>query len=132
MAAATTPVSTQLLEREGSLERLQAAVDATEAGSGRIVLVAGEAGVGKTALLRAFVERVRGSSRVLQGSCDALFTPRPLGPFLQMGEDVAPLRATLARDGRPHDVVTALLGDLTAGWPTIVVLEDVHCLSHGW
>jgi predicted ATPase len=51
-----------------------------KAGCGRFVLVAGEAGVGKTSLVRAFCDTIR-SGRVLEGACDPLFAPRPLGPF---------------------------------------------------
>ena len=53
---------------------------------GRLVLVGGEAGVGKTALVRLFCEEHGGSARILSSACDALFTPRPLGPLLDVAE----------------------------------------------
>src|SRR5262249_1866784 len=71
-----------LLERESALEHLTQVVADAAAGVGSLVLVEGETGVGKTALLRRFVERLSGEARTLWGSCDPLFTPRPLGPFL--------------------------------------------------
>jgi DNA-binding CsgD family transcriptional regulator len=84
---------------------------------GRLVLLAGEAGAGKTALVREFCSRVNGR-RVLWGGCDALVTPRPLGPFL----DIAPATSP---DALPHEVLVSLLDDL-GGRPAIVVLEDLH------
>ena len=63
-----------LLERDEPIARLHAARSA----GGRLVLVGGEAGVGKTSLVRAFAAT---EGRVLFGSCDNLTTPTPLGPF---------------------------------------------------
>jgi predicted ATPase len=60
-----------LLEREAFFDRLAGP-------AGRLLLVGGEAGVGKTSLLREYVEPCAG--RVLWGACDPLQTPRPLGP----------------------------------------------------
>jgi MoxR-like ATPase len=48
------------------------------------VVVGGEAGVGKTALLRRFCDAH--ATRVLWGACEPLRTPRPLGPFLDVAE----------------------------------------------
>src|SRR3990170_4321333 len=115
-----------LLERERSLERLWAALADAESGSGRLVLVGGEAGVGKTALVSWFCDERRGSTRILWGTCDALFTPRPLGPFLDVAETVGGrLEDILEGDARPHDVSVAVMDELTAR-PAILVLEDVH------
>ena len=44
-----------LLEREAALEELDAALDAAARGEGRVALVSGEAGIGKTALIEQFV-----------------------------------------------------------------------------
>ena len=79
-------VPTQLLERVDALALLEESLAAVKSGaSGRLVLVAGEAGVGKTALLRRFREEQR-ALRILWGSCDPLFMPRPLGPLLDIAE----------------------------------------------
>ena len=72
----------ELLERDAALTQLAAMLEAATAGEGGLVLVSGEAGIGKTALLRHFARQQRASVRVLWGACDALFTPRPLGPTL--------------------------------------------------
>src|SRR5579862_2300753 len=75
----------RLLERSGQLSALREALAAVvSSGRGRIVLVAGEAGIGKTALLRRFRTALGGSARVLWAGCDPLFTPRPLGPVLDL------------------------------------------------
>ena len=60
---------------------LAAALDGAAAGRGSVVLIFGEAGIGKTSLVRAFVRQAPGRARVLQGACDDLITPRTLGPL---------------------------------------------------
>jgi predicted ATPase len=119
--------SAGLLERSGQLSALGGALAAVAAsGPGRIVLVAGEAGVGKTALLRRFCAGVNGSARVLWAGCDPLFTPRPLGPVADLAGVLGGAVAACAGDGaRPYDVALALLRELEAG-PSVLVLEDVH------
>jgi DNA-binding CsgD family transcriptional regulator len=115
-----------LLEREGQLDALCALEAAAERGAGRFVLVSAEAGGGKTALVQAF--RVARSSdvRFLLGACDALFTPRPLGPFVDIGNDTGGDLAALAgRGARPHDIVHALFAELGRR-RSVLVLEDLH------
>src|SRR5260370_37485807 len=88
-----------LLERSEYLNSMGEALAAVAAsGEGRIVLVAGEAGIGKTALLRRFCAGVDGSARVLWGRCDPLFTPRPLGAVVDLAETVGGEVAACARD----------------------------------
>jgi DNA-binding CsgD family transcriptional regulator/tetratricopeptide (TPR) repeat protein len=115
-----------LLERSVQLSSLGGALAAAASGPGRIVLVAGEAGIGKTALLRRFRADIDGSARVLWAGCDPLFTPRPLGPVLELAGVLGGEVAARAADGaRPYDVAAALLRELEAG-PSVMVLEDVH------
>jgi DNA-binding CsgD family transcriptional regulator/tetratricopeptide (TPR) repeat protein len=90
------------------------------------MLIGGEAGVGKTALLRAFCDD-RGDVRLLWGACDALFTPRPLGPLLDIAETThGQLEELVKGAARPHEVASALMDELRTRSPTILVLEDVH------
>src|SRR6266545_2388571 len=104
----------ELLERADALEELAATLAAvTAARTGRLVFVGGEAGVGKTTLLRRFAADVQHTVRVLWGACDALFTPRPLGPLLDVaGMTGGELEDLVAGEAHPHDVVAALVREL--------------------
>lgn len=53
----------RLLERDGALATLDDALDAARRGAGRVVFVAGEPGIGKTALLRSCADGARRPSR---------------------------------------------------------------------
>jgi DNA-binding CsgD family transcriptional regulator/tetratricopeptide (TPR) repeat protein len=132
--------SCELLERAESLDLLNSLVAQACQGTGRLVLVSGEAGAGKTALLRRLAAGCDGSVRVLWGACDPLFTPRPLGPFVDLAEQLPGEFAELARqEARPHQMAQALLRGLSdmgsaggtggtggTGRPAVVVLEDLH------
>ncbi len=121
MAVATTDAGV-LVERDAELARLHEAFAAAEDGQGQLVLVAGEAGIGKTSLVRRFCGELPSHAPVLWGSCDPLATPRPLGPFLEIAE--ADPRLGLRPDSPPHEVASVLL-ELSRE-PLVVVVEDVH------
>jgi DNA-binding CsgD family transcriptional regulator len=125
---ASWPDSRLLLERSDCLSTLDAALTAVVSrGRGRLVLVNGEAGGGKTALVRRFCGELGGSVRVLWGNCDALFTPRPLGPLFDVAEATGgELEDLVASGARAHEVVAALARELGRRSPTVMVLEDVH------
>jgi ATP/maltotriose-dependent transcriptional regulator MalT len=118
----------ELLERETELAVFETAFAATARGEGRVLLVSGEAGLGKTTLVRALVDRVADRARVLLGACDDLLTPRTLGPFrdLRLGES-SPLRRAL-EDGADRDAVFgAVLEECRDPLrPTVLVVEDAH------
>jgi DNA-binding CsgD family transcriptional regulator len=134
MATALSSVdrSASLLEREGALAALSGwLAEVSGGGEGRLVFVSGEAGVGKTLLLRCFCAEA-GAARVLLGSCDPLFTPRPLGPLLDLAQATGGELAELVqREARPHEVAAALLRELATRVPTVVVIEDVHWADEG-
>ena len=108
-----------------TLGRLLASVrsDAT----GLLVWVGGEAGAGKTALLRRFCQLQDEHARILWGRCEPLRTPRPLGPFVDVAETAGGELADLvAASARPHQVARAMLEELRRGRLTVLVLEDLH------
>ncbi|MBP1886164.1 ATP-binding protein [Sinorhizobium mexicanum] len=117
-----------LLDREGPLEALLSAVRNAAAGRGSAVLLEGEAGIGKTALLREFAEHVDKGHRVLWGWCEALFTPCPLGPLQDMRELLDPrVAALLDQTAPPERLFPALLNVLQhAGDAIVLIFEDVH------
>ena len=127
--AVTPERPSELLERSRQLSALDDALAVAQTASrGRFVLVGGEAGVGKTALLRRFCEERPPSVRILWGNCDALFTPRPLGPLLEVAELTGGELADVISNGaKAHEIATALLHELGAHAPTVLVLEDLHC-----
>jgi DNA-binding CsgD family transcriptional regulator len=125
--------SVELLERSHELSALGDSLAAVNDGShGRLMLVAGEAGIGKTALVQRFCEEQAESARILWGACDPLFTPRPLGPLVDIAESSGgELEHLVANGARPHEVVAALIQELGLRTPTIAVLEDLHWADEG-
>src|SRR4029453_15160748 len=117
-----------LLERESALETLGGWFAEARAGGGRLVVVSGEAGVGKTALVSEFAVRHRPAARVLWGVCDPLTTPRPLGPLADVAPAVGGRLDQLLRDEAPRQVLFGALLDRLrdSRVATILVIEDVH------
>src|SRR5215213_10124813 len=117
-----------LLERDQHLDHLAELLHLAAAGQGRLVLVGGEAGVGKTTLTDEFCRRVAESVAVLRTSCDALSTPGPLGPV----RDLAPaLGLQIDPHSHDNDARDRLFREVLAAFasrpaPTVVVAEDAH------
>lgn len=114
-----------LLERGSFLAALDGYLGDAVAGSGRIVLVGGEAGIGKTSLLRAF-QSSRPDLPWLTSACDGSFTPQPLGPLFEIAHQLGgPLLAAVASADR-RAVFAAFLDEIDRRAPVVVVVEDVH------
>lgn len=115
-----------LLERVDELTQLGAAARAAADGRGVVALVHGEAGIGKTAVVQALPSRLPAGTRLLVGWCDALSTPRTLGPLkdvaAQLGSGVMAALAAGERDA----VMAALRDALGQGPVTALVVEDAH------
>jgi DNA-binding CsgD family transcriptional regulator/tetratricopeptide (TPR) repeat protein len=115
----------ELLEREQCLGDLAAWLATTVQHGGCTVLVAGDAGIGKTALLQEFARRQSGV-RILWGACDALLTPRPLAPLHDIARQThGRLLAAMGSAARPDVIFTAVLDELEHT-EALVVFEDVH------
>ena len=118
-----------LWERDGALAGLDAELRRSVAG-GRVALVAGEAGIGKSALVTEFARRVSPQARVLWGACDQLVTPRALGPLHDIGRATGGVLAKrLSAGAAPEQVYAAFLDELTdreQRHRPVVVVEDAH------
>ncbi|MGS0684927.1 ATP-binding protein [Nakamurella sp. GG22] len=116
-------MTTHLLERDGELERLRRAFKAAADGQGAGIAVSGESGAGKSTLIAAALDGLHGF-RVLRGQCEPLQTPRPLGPFRELG--LPGVDAVVgADDARPAEVGERLYLELGSE-PTALVVEDLH------
>lgn len=117
----------ELLEREHCLELLGQWFDGAVHRAGVIALVSGEAGIGKSALIGAWLSRQRTAKRLLHGACDALFTPRPLGPLHDIARQLeGQVLEKLSHASGREALFSAVLEDLKASPATLMVVEDVH------
>ena len=113
------------------LRELEQALDAVRAGRGATVLVAGDAGIGKTRLASELARRARQSGfEVLIGrSIDLVGTELPYQPFVDalrpLGEPRQLDRST-GSQRRVFEDTLALLTDRAAHTPVLLVLEDLH------
>jgi DNA-binding CsgD family transcriptional regulator/tetratricopeptide (TPR) repeat protein len=117
----------ELVERESALAELAGLARRAQAGEGGLALVAGEAGVGKTALLERLARDLP-DARWSWGACDGLFTPRPLGPLFDVAAQLGgPLEELCRAGARRDELFSALLRQVSEpGVLDVVVIEDVH------
>src|SRR6478735_6486442 len=76
----TYAIPVPLVERDDLLASLDGLLDAIDGGDGRVVLIPGEAGVGKTTFVDAWLRRHADRVRLRRGTCDGSATPAPLAP----------------------------------------------------
>jgi predicted ATPase len=116
----------ELLERESNLASLMRYAAEARTQLGRLVLLAGEAGVGKTALLEALKERLPEATWAW-GSCDGLFTPRPLSPLHDIARGLGhELKAACDRNASREDLFDAFVNALRAE-PDLAVASSRTC-----
>jgi DNA-binding CsgD family transcriptional regulator/tetratricopeptide (TPR) repeat protein len=123
----TASVAIELLERDAEMVMLEEALAKARSGQGRLVLVSGEAGIGKSALVRSFCAGISNSSSVLFGACDGLWTPRPLGPFADIAAVVGGRLDRIVTAQEPaQSVYAAMVDELRSHEDAVLVIEDVH------
>jgi DNA-binding CsgD family transcriptional regulator len=115
-----------LLERDGALSELETGIRAALGGEGRLALVSGEAGIGKTSLVEHLAATRPPGLDVVWGACDPLFTPRPLGPVRDIAEQVPGELATLLTSGADRTAVFNAVLALLRARPVLAIVEDVH------
>src|SRR5215471_21720426 len=112
-----------LVEREGFLASVERLLDEALGGSGRLVFLGGEAGVGKTALAAALAEAASGPV-VRRGCCDNITTAEALGPILDALPELS-VAADLAA-GLSMLRLSQQVRGMLAESPMLLLLEDVH------
>ncbi|WP_405060079.1 AAA family ATPase [Kribbella sp. NBC_01505] len=118
-----------LVERAAALDTLAEAVAAVRDGGGAGVVLSGEAGIGKSSLVRSFLSRLGEDTTAFVGLCDDLSTAKPLGPFRDAfrGTGIAEVLTSAG----PHEVFTAVVDELSRAEKSVLVLEDVHWADDG-
>ena len=120
----------RLLERDGDLAALAAHWERARAGRGGLAVIAGEAGAGKSSLLQAFTDEQVEGGPVLWGACDPLSLPRPLGPLLDVADQLELPRSVLTEARQSHEIFTAVFERLAAR-PAVFVVDDLHWADQG-
>ncbi|HEY6133868.1 MAG TPA: AAA family ATPase [Rubrivivax sp.] len=122
----------ELVERENEVRVLQECLRDAARGSGRMVLLGGEAGIGKTSLLQTLADQ-RDEAILWWGACDALQTPHPLAPLHDIARSSnVSFRALMSADTDRAVLFEAVLGELqNSRRPIVAVIEDVHWADEG-
>ncbi len=118
-----------LTEREDFLATLNARFKSAAAGEGHCVYVGGEAGIGKTSLVREFCRDKNSNCKIYYGTCDALFTPRPLAAVYDIAWQITPgvLQASATGIEDRAGLFARLFNALSSEKETtIIVFEDIH------
>jgi predicted ATPase len=117
-----------LLERQEQLETLNRCFQEARAASGKLILIAGEAGLGKSSLVERFVSEHRRDARTLWGACDGLATPRALAPVHEIAAQTSLVGGGVTHDDKSRDwLFRVVLEDLARPERVcLVVLEDLH------
>ena len=115
-----------LLERDGELEMLERVAHGAVTGRGGLVLVSGEAGIGKTSLVRALRGRVADRLTVLIGACELLSVPVPLAPWRELVEAAGGPNLARQSSGDRLRLARVVLDALGRRSPLLAVIEDAH------
>jgi DNA-binding SARP family transcriptional activator len=123
-----------IVGRERELEELSAALEDASAGRGRLFLISGESGVGKTRFADEVAARAKdGGARVLWGRCSKRGGAPAYWPWTQalksLGEELPDFAAEAdeVAQFRVFVDVAAALKLASAVQPALLVLDDLHC-----
>jgi ATP/maltotriose-dependent transcriptional regulator MalT len=126
----------RLVGRQTELSSLVSALDDARDGKSRLLLVGGEAGVGKTRLIEELVLRADDAKALIGGCVDLGDDALPFAPFAAALRE--PMRAAgvddlveLAAGGsddrrRLYEGVADLLEQISIEQPVVLVVEDLH------
>jgi len=143
---ASMPAPSPLVGRDREFDILRRQLDAALAGHGSIVLISGEAGIGKTALAETLCqEAADGRALVLVGRCYDLTETPPYGPWVELfgryrPANGPPLPAAFAERGmvgavgsqsllfqQVQDFLVTLATSRPKGTrPVLLLLDDLH------
>ena len=117
----------KLLEREQFISVLSELFQNAKNDHGSMVSISGEAGIGKSSLVECFIEKYENDAKVLWGTCDDLFTPRPLAPLFDIAQQLNSKIITQLDSGisRPS-IFSNFLKEIQNCEPNIIIIEDVH------
>ena len=117
-----------LVEREVPLQRVSEALERARRGKGGTLLLSGEAGIGKSALIEHVAKTGAAGWRVLRGGCEDLLSPRPLGPLSDIARTHALRFAEPPQDAASTDAVFAAFLDFLAANRngSLLIFEDLH------
>lgn len=77
-----------ILEREKEQQILESALKKVRCGNGQLVIICGEAGIGKTSLIEHFIHSQQEPLRFLRGACDPFSIPHPLCPLIDIARQI--------------------------------------------
>lgn len=116
-----------LMEREDVITQFKQGAAAV-ARSGKVILLNGEAGIGKTSILEHIRIELKNEYTFLWSGCDPLLTPQPYAPFKDIAEQLSPTLLPLFESGSsPSKINNALYKALELRTsPCIFIIEDIH------
>jgi len=116
-----------IVEREQQLSFLEQRVERAHVGRGSLILLSGEAGIGKSSLVDAFSQRIE-SLGCIWGLCDPLFTPQPLGPVYEIAAALnQETKELVEQSATSAQLFPAILSALKSKpGVTVLIIEDLH------
>lgn len=118
---------TDLFERDHPLSQLTSLGREVRRTGGRLVLIGGEAGMGKSSLVEAFVAGLPAASPTIQTQCDPPATTTSLGVVREIADAIhGGLDSRIDPDATAQSAFPAILSSLVRRKPAVLVIEDAH------